>query len=180
MCIRDSPTAATVNYKEDPFEKSSNNQFYNPEVSDYTSGDNPVPSEGPILAGFKWAEEFNQKLPGAKPVKMIHICSNYNRKLVYDGTSRDGRRIMIENGYIGAPCVCDDVLKRLTPNERKNYEGNECHHGGMMYDYRFMEVFKDVVLGDTRIEKDLNKAAYFRMTSQEVNHILKICSIIRS
>jgi hypothetical protein len=66
-------------------------------------GDETVLSASSLLPGFKWAAEFRQKLPGAKPVVFAEVCAAMNRRTsVFQTQARTVER----NEYQGIACQC--------------------------------------------------------------------------
>eukprot|EP01017_Pseudomicrothorax_dubius_P024128 TRINITY_DN2567_c0_g6_i1.p1 TRINITY_DN2567_c0_g6~~TRINITY_DN2567_c0_g6_i1.p1 ORF type:complete len:214 (+),score=48.21 TRINITY_DN2567_c0_g6_i1:108-749(+) len=173
-------TPVSFKFKDDPFAKTNKNEFMPAEMPDWAGGDGIVSSEGPLFAAFKWAEEFNSRLPGAKPVKVMQVCSSYNRKSVYDGRDKESRRVILENGYVGAPCMCEKTASKLKPEEKQNYKGDECCHSGILNDSDFFPIFQDIVSADVRIEKDISKATILRMSNDEIIRLRNTCPIIRA
>lgn len=115
---------AQFKFKTDPRIKTSKNLYS--DLSDYSNsfmrGDKTVPSTSAVTPGIKWAEDFANKVPGAKAVKLIDVCSTYNVKTTpWDAQLPTGERIMNKIEYQGVPCDCD------------RYKSTNCDHNGMLF-----------------------------------------------
>eukprot|EP01017_Pseudomicrothorax_dubius_P040810 TRINITY_DN6450_c0_g2_i3.p1 TRINITY_DN6450_c0_g2~~TRINITY_DN6450_c0_g2_i3.p1 ORF type:complete len:312 (+),score=55.55 TRINITY_DN6450_c0_g2_i3:80-1015(+) len=86
-------TPAKLSYNSDPRQMTQDNSYYFPENILETAGDSTVPNYSSLLAGFKWAFEFDQKAQqSAKPVKILEVCSTENtKKPFYDTNFTDQR-----------------------------------------------------------------------------------------
>ena len=64
-------------------------------------GDGTVLTTSAITPGIKWASEYDQKKPGAKPITLAEICGSYNKKgFLHEGGDKKN------NQYIGVGCNC--------------------------------------------------------------------------
>jgi hypothetical protein len=68
------------NFKVDPVQwTSTKNTFCTPKNGGYTiitrPGDTSVPSTSAVTPAVKFAEDFDNNVPNAKPVKLLELCS---------------------------------------------------------------------------------------------------------
>ena len=68
-------TEAAVIYQENPISKNSSNIPVEPDSYIHTFGDGTVPTASAIVPAIKWANDFDEKKEGAKPVTFIEVCS---------------------------------------------------------------------------------------------------------
>ena len=83
--LRTYPTAEIFIWNKEikPFLKK--NKYYPPDKIIYSYGDETVSTTSTLMAPLKWAYEFDQNIPNAKPIKIIDVCSSFNqRNSVYD------------------------------------------------------------------------------------------------
>ena len=115
--------------------KDEDDEFYNPNtVTHY--GDGTVPSYSPLIPALKWAKEFEKGQRNANPVKIVELCSTYNRKKdLYDHKDKSGEKSFTNNEYVGLKCQCefDQDLK-------------QCEHQFMNTDNGFLEMFKNLLI----------------------------------
>ena len=69
------PSKLYIYYFVDPRRYGRQNEFTKDFKKEQSYGDGTVPSYSPLLAGFKWAWEFDNNASNAKPVKIIEQCS---------------------------------------------------------------------------------------------------------
>lgn len=154
-------TVSEVNYKVDPAQYTSSKQNYcSAENGSFTAGtvggDNVVPATSAATFGFKMAIEFEEGVPGAKPVKIIDLCSEVNVGTnPFDTTLPSGERVMTSNGYVGLPCVCSE----------SNADNKFCDHNTMPRSPPIMEFVLDTVVtgkrSDLSAENQSKPASYF-------------------
>ena len=67
------------------------------------------------MPGIKWADDFNNGVPGAKPIVFAEGCSEYNQKnsifespeILRKSEANQGKgKVLTENGYMGVKCGC--------------------------------------------------------------------------
>lgn len=130
---------------------------------DITShGDGTVPSVSAILPFTKWAWEFEQGVPGAKPVKFLDYCSDFNvRRTPYDSQS-DGVQKVTKNETIGMHCGCS--------------QGNDekCHHTGMVRSNNFLDFAMNTAITGIRSEL-LDEVK--NMSRKQVNDYVRDCNM---
>ena len=103
------PTEGIYNFSADPRTYTSQNKFCPSSVDQWTPmmGDETVPSTSSVTVGLKWAMDFQNKVSGAKPIKFVDVCSEFNVKLSpYDSKSGSGQEIMSKLEYSGMVCDC--------------------------------------------------------------------------
>ena len=112
-------------YKTDPKPRAvlDGTNFVEPDHVAMDSGDTSVLTVSSLLPGIKWAFEFEQKQPGAKPVVFLEMCSIANRKDKVYQIFEAGQPRVSSNEYQGVDCTCTS-------------QGSEdaCDHMGMISD----------------------------------------------
>lgn len=72
-------------------------------------GDTSVPSTSAVTPAIKFAMDFESQVPGAKPVKIVEVCSSSMQKdSPYDSFNSKGEGQYTKNSYIGLPCDCTE------------------------------------------------------------------------
>jgi len=116
-------TISRIVYDKDPRSATMKNKFYTPDHIDYKQGDGVVLTTSALTPGIKWADDFAQGAPNAKPVNLIELCSNFNqRSSVFDDVTN---KKVTKNSYFGIKCDCSSNQPVL---------GKDCNHGGMVVD----------------------------------------------
>ena len=160
-------TEGIFSYKVDPRIPASEDRFCNSkELSwDFWKGDTTVPSTSAVTAGIKWADEFVKGVPGAKPVKLVDICSSYNVKSSpWDGKTSSGARTMEKVEYQGMPCDCDQSHTR------------HCDHNSLLYLPQFIEYITSSVQTEERVPVS---PIVNGMTEAQLEDYQKSCQILR-
>lgn len=67
-------------YNKSPRENVRSGKGYPPDKVEYIPGDGDVPTSSALIAGVKWADDFNKGLKGSKPVALIEMCSKMARR----------------------------------------------------------------------------------------------------
>jgi hypothetical protein len=81
-------------------------------------GDGTVPSPSVVTPALKWAIEYLEKQPNAKPIKIVEVCSQYNLKpSPYDAQTVNGAKTINKVEYIGLPCDCSEGKVRHCEHE---------------------------------------------------------------
>jgi len=109
-------TDGAYTFDKDPRSKTANNDFCERNIDFKISsvgGDGTVNSASLITPYLKWADEFDNKVANAKPVKVVQVCSALNQRLTpYDSTSPSGEKIVNKNEYQGLECNCSQKRVR--------------------------------------------------------------------
>lgn len=94
----------TYKYNSNPKSKAmeENVGFLKPDTVVESLGDRSVLTSSSLVAGFKWAHEFENKVANTKPIVFAEICSTYNQKNSVFQTSTSVNR----NEYQGVKCSC--------------------------------------------------------------------------
>ena len=121
-------------YDKNPKELTSKDKMLLTSKVDEVMGDGSVTATSAILPGIKWADDFNNKVKGAKPVNLIEICSAYQRReTVFEGNTKQ----VTKNAYYGIDCEC-----KGTPDKKK--EGRDCaEHNTMLEDVQVIKFLLD-------------------------------------
>ena len=130
------PTEGKYVFNQDPRVTWSLDKFCSSKnlTWDPWAGDETVPSVSVMLAGLKWAMEFKQKQPGAKPVKFLDVCSVINvKRTPYDGQTAAGVREMTGVEYQGLPCDCSQGKYK------------HCTHIGMLHNKELVDYLSTTV-----------------------------------
>jgi hypothetical protein len=91
-------------------------------------GDGTVPQHASTTPWIKWAWEFEQKKPLAKPVKFVEVCSDLNKRMTpYDTKNEKGEYVMTNVEYQGMECNCKEGKVR------------DCDHIGIIILDKFNE-----------------------------------------
>ena len=131
--LRSLNTGVQFNYKEDIKEWIKKDEFYQPDVLN-SNGDGTVEANSYLLPALKWITEFEDKKDGAKPMKLIEICSTYNMKgNLYDSQNEAGERVFDTVDYRGVNCECE--------NEEN---AGSCNHQHIPNDTAVIPVFLDI------------------------------------
>ncbi len=129
-------------------------------------GDGTVPSTAAVTAGIKWADEFLNKLPNAKPVKLVDVCSELNaRGSPWDGTASTGERILTKVEYQGLPCDCDQSKMR------------HCDHESMLFLTQFVDYAS--VAAQTMQQTSVSPLIA-GMTDQQIQELQSTCQILKT
>ena len=124
-----------------------------------TLGDGTVVAVSAITPGFKWADEFNRKAPGAKPVTFVEICGSYNTKM---DIRNDGETP--KNQFFGVPCSC-------MPGSEKN-----CNHIGMVGDTGLVEfIIKNLF---TKPSTVVSESALDGMSDSHIRNFVQNCDLL--
>lgn len=105
----------------------------------YVAGDTSVPSTSSVTPAMKFAMDFDNKVPGAKPVKIVEYCSSMMQKdSPYDSFNSKGEGQYTKNSYIGLPCDC-------TATKEKH-----CDHVSMLWLPKFFDFLSSTVKSGVR------------------------------
>ena len=84
-----------------------------PKTIEQIAGDGEVPLVSQVGPGLKWADEFDNKLSGAKPVKFIHYCNALRQRAfgTYKNyySDEDWMKTLLDqnnNAYLDLDCMC--------------------------------------------------------------------------
>ena len=67
-------TESKLFYQRDPLKRSQEGKPYEPEEVDFSYGDGTVTTASAIIPPLKWANDYEEKKKGSKPVVFIEIC----------------------------------------------------------------------------------------------------------
>jgi len=162
-------TFGRFNFKIDPRTMTSQDQYCNSsQVSwSYWKGDGTVPSTSVVTAALKWADEFNTKsVSGARPVKLVDLCSEYNVQTnPFDGKSATGQKIINDVGYIGVPCDCTQSKTR------------HCSHDGMLFSNTIWDFLSETL---TNNDRTTVSSIVANMTEQDLQNYQQTCTMIKT
>ena len=106
-------TPNSISYNDNPKTYSSNKKIYPPDSILFTRGDGSLTTKSTILPGIKWADDFNNGLPGSKPIIFAEGCSEYHQKSslfdnpeILEKHETNGGKILKDNSYMGVKCAC--------------------------------------------------------------------------
>lgn len=122
----------------------------------YTYGDGSVNTGSAVIAGIKWAEDFKNKVYGAKPVTFIEACSSYNeRKSIF----KAGKNWVENNEYIGIGCQCKG-------SSWLHSNGDGCGHVGLVSDSYTIELLLNSII-DWQAPKTTYERTNFESNTSE-------------
>ena len=139
--LADNMSTAYYNKYSQLEKPQGNRKLSQPKESIYTAGDGTVPLISQLGPGIKWAEEFENKVPGAKPIKFIHYCNSlHNRangtyKELYTDVAWHKELLdQTKNSYLDLDCACSNnmVVKAGETFSDKAYM--MCGHVGAFQD----------------------------------------------
>jgi hypothetical protein len=105
-------------FDENPKLKTVQDKYVAPTEYLYSYGDGTVLSTSSIVPGLKWADDFERKVAGAKPVSIIEICSTWKRRT---SVFSPGFLKVKDNAYFGIDCDCGG--SKIFPKD-----GSKCAH----------------------------------------------------
>ena len=124
------PTLSKIFFDKDPRSETLQNRFAEPEKIETEMGDGTVLVSSAISPGIKWAWEFKKGLSGAKPVKFIELCSEFDqRNFVYDDLQS---KTVKDSSYFGIDCSCQSLSLFQS-------SGSGCEHTSMVSDSRLLK-----------------------------------------
>merc|ERR1711935_724305 len=97
------------------YTEESASKLSQPIVADLIPGDGTVPTVSQLGPALKWAEEFDKRVKGAGPVKIIHYCNSVHRRAsgTYEEiTDKEWERKLWsnENAHLDLNCRCSSSL----------------------------------------------------------------------
>ena len=106
-------TPDTFSYSESPKSYSSNFKVHAPNNVVFRRGDGVLLTSSTILPGIKWADDYEKRIPGSKPIIFVEGCSLYNQKdsifsdpKISKKSEKDGSFSINKSGYMGVKCNC--------------------------------------------------------------------------
>lgn len=161
-------TEGKYSFKVDPKIASSANRFCTNQEESWSNwrGDGTVPSTAAVTAALKWADEFDSKMAGAKPVKIVDVCSAINVKYTpYDTMDPNKPSQVTKNEYIGLPCDCTEGKIR------------HCSHESLLFLPQLLDFVGNTVMTNVRTTiSDMASA----MTDQQLADFQSKCNILYS
>jgi hypothetical protein len=168
-----SSTVQTMSYfefDENPKHKTSQGKYVEPTFIKTAHGDGTVLSASSIIPGVKWADDWKKRLPGAKPVNIIEMCSTYNRR---PDVFSPGKKTVDENAYFGIDCECAGT--RLLPRD-----GERCNHTLQMVDNKIIEfLIKSGIDGNAAIETPASQA-FFNKSESQLSEYENMCLLLNN
>lgn len=160
------PAEGGHNYKVDPTNFTKNNKFCPKESFDilWEFGDGTVPQHASTTPWIKWAYEFDQKKPLAKPVKFVEVCSDINQRMTpYDTKNEKGEWIMTKNEYQGVKCNCKQGVVK------------DCDHIGIIILAEFNEYLGTALQVNEKAAVSQKAQA---MTEQQLQDYVNMCNML--
>ena len=121
-------------YDTRTLERTLNNEAAAPDRSSYESGDGTLLTTSCIFPGFKWADDFNNGLIGAKRVSFVEGCSAQNQKATLIEDLKEGEKKV--NRYLGFKCSCKHSSFF---GFKKKCTGESMRHSKMIGDSGFVD-----------------------------------------
>lgn len=136
------PTEGFFTFNQDPKVTWSKGEFCSAKNMTWSplTGDDTVPAPSPVSAALKWADDWLNGVSGAKPIKLVQVCSAKNVKAnPYDGKNATGAQVMEQVEYQGLPCDCSEGKYR------------HCTHTGILYNDALIDYISSTLLtGDVQ------------------------------
>lgn len=93
------------------YDEKSASEVSQPLSTKKIPGDGTVSLVSQLGPAMKWADEFDSKMPGAKPVKIVHYCNSVHQRAegVYKSISDDEWNKKLwsnDNAYLDLNCRC--------------------------------------------------------------------------
>jgi hypothetical protein len=155
-------TPITYQYKNNPKIKTlpEDAPYVKPDFVTESFGDGSVLAVSTLVPGFKWAYEFDKKLPNSKPVIFAEICSNYNLK---NSVYQSGKSVT-SNQYFGIGCTC-----------KKGGE-KACDHVGLVSDQQVVDFIANSLMDSQAVHND----RYFPASVAEatIKNYVDRCSLV--
>jgi hypothetical protein len=136
----------------------------------YTYGDGSVNTGSAVIPGIKWAEDFKNKLAGAKPVTFIEACSSYNeRKSVF----KPNKNWVENNEYIGLGCQCKG-------SSWSSSSGDGCGHVKLVSDSYTIEFLMNSLIDWQPVQSTYEKSNFEAYTSEYLTQYESQCRLLIS
>lgn len=143
------PSKKHFNFKTDPRTQTKQFKIVNPDW-DMGYGDGSVLASSAIIPGIKWADDFKNKVSGAKPVNFIEVCSEYKRRnTVFEGSSKSVTR----NSYFGVSCQCKGTSSYPT-------DGSGCDHVKLVSDTKTIELVLNTAIDYQKAASTSTRSAF--------------------
>lgn len=160
------PTESGIVVDQDPRIWTSKDQFCpNPKIT-IGSGDSDVNSASAATPLIKWAweyENFKSTDPTVKPVKIVQVCSERNRRgTPYDKKDSKGVNILNKSETQGVECTCSEG------------KVNECSHAAILHQPKILEYIGTAAQTNQRSTLIPEIA---RMADAEVEALVENCDI---
>lgn len=155
------------NIKEDPRQFTIDKVEFCPKKSFdilWEYGDGTVPQHASVTPWIKWAYEFEQKKPNAKPVKFVEVCSGKNQRMTpFDGKNEKGENILKTVEYQGLECNC------------KQGRVKDCDHVGMI----ILNTFNDYIATALQVEEHSELSPKVQaMSESDLENYVNQCNMI--
>eukprot|EP01016_Furgasonia_blochmanni_P045037 TRINITY_DN6302_c0_g1_i6.p1 TRINITY_DN6302_c0_g1~~TRINITY_DN6302_c0_g1_i6.p1 ORF type:complete len:662 (-),score=116.65 TRINITY_DN6302_c0_g1_i6:35-2020(-) len=151
-------TSSSLTWNEAPRNKTFAGELYTPDKRTVVPGDGVVPKSCSLVAGLKWAYEYDAGKKGAKPVKLIEMCSRVNNDKgdapIYDGKLANGEKVMKQNAYRGLECNCF---------KDGDHDGDDCDHVTILQDRQVLKYVKEIVQSEERISDFTKTLVYLSL-----------------
>jgi len=159
-------TVGGTDFIKDPRDKTDQEEFCQIN-EDYTyrmvKGDGTVNSASAITPAIKWADDFDNSVANAKPVKIVQMCSSKNNRMdPYDEETSDGKK-MNKNEYQGIECNCSqDKVK-------------ECTHDSMLWADGVLLYLQKTLITNESVELTPDIA---NKSKEEIESMVDMCNIL--
>lgn len=142
---------ATPHYLElkIPENETKHTHFVDPEKVHYIPGDGTISAESQMIAGLKWATEFDKGVEGAKPVHMIQACDHFNQRIegIYKDDLTEAQRMQRikqdKNLNYGVDCECNKPLSWW----ESSITADACSHGEVFQDDFVIKEIQRIMVG---------------------------------
>jgi len=156
-----------------PNTETGDGEFATPTATNYGNGDETIPVAASMIAGAKWAWEFDnmkQEIENVNPVKVVEYCSIYNnRDTVYDQMNPNESFKMTKNEYIGLMCSC------MTGTDADPVQGGGCDHSDSIEDAYFVSFIANISMTNEPPSLNASQIAAFNLTDQQIANLISSC-----
>lgn len=152
-------TVSEMHFSQNPRKFIKENKPYNPEKVVEVPGDVTVEGASTLIPGIKWADDFNKKVSGAKPVSFIELGSLYQQR---DQLAKKGKG-PTENQYFGLNSDC-------------GRDGTKCDHAHELIDGGFVDFMSNTLVNASTGSKPSGKFA--SMTEAKWVTYLNKCQLL--
>lgn len=130
-------------------------------VSRYGDGTVGTSYSLPIALKWSWEHMNNATATGAKPVKIVEYCSEYNQSgIIYDGVDAKGANVFNTSSYVGLTCQCG--------TDKRPTQGENCYHSGMVSDPFVLQLVANISQSNETVADASVTAAYILTNDQLV------------
>ena len=163
-------TLYQIQYEENPKLKTSNNRYVAPTNETHAYGDGRVLNTSAIVAALKWAEDFQQGQPGAKPINIIETCSVWKRRT---SVFEPGTKSVDNNAYFGYDCDCGGTIQNPS-------DGGGCQHVPFISDPKFVRFMLESAMDGVPQIQSSTTQSFEDQSEEELSQYENQCLLINN